>query len=391
MSTRVDAQLLNEIKEYGAINPEACFNCGNCTASCPLTEDGHVFPRGTIRLLQLGLKDRLLESTDPWLCYYCGDCSRTCPRGAEPAETMMATRRWLIAHYDQTGKARKLYTSEKTVVLAIVRTALLPLILLVAYHLLTGGRNIHTDRVVLNDFAPVMWVWGLVLLHFVYLGSHVVRNCVYMTRLVLGSEASLLKIPLSVYLAQIKNFGVHFITQREWWSKCDETRKVEVNRWFKHLMLMTGYVIMLVLVVPMLWWFQTDKIYPLYHPQRLLGYYATLVLMLTSVEIIISRFKKQEELHRFSHPSDWLFPSFLLVGSITGILVHILRYMQAPWPTYIVYTIHVMAMVAMLDTEVGIGKWTHLVYRPLALCLEAMKEKIQQDQAAPGLAPAGTD
>lgn len=389
MSTRVDPTLLEEIKEYGAIDPEGCFNCGNCTASCPLTTSDYPFPRRTIRYIQMGMRDRLLRSTDPWMCYFCGDCSVTCPRGAEPAETMMAARRWLIAQYDQTGKAKKMYTSEKTVVRAIVRTALLPLILLVGYHLLTGGRNIHTEQVVLNDFAPVMWVWAVVLLHFVYLGFHVVKNMLYMSRLILGEEAGLHKIPLRIYAAALREFVIHFFTQRQWWSKCDETRKVEFNRWFKHLLLLTGYVIMLVLVVPMLWWFQTDNLYPLYHPQRWLGYYATIVLIFTSVEIIIGRIRRQEEIHKFSHPSDWLFPIFLLVGSVTGIVVHILRYLYLPWPTYIAYTIHVMAMIAMLDTEVGIGKWTHLMYRPLAICLEMMKREVSEQALGP--VPVGSD
>jgi nitrate reductase gamma subunit len=135
---------------------------------------------------------------------------------------------------------------------------------------------------------------------------------------------------------------------------------------------------MIILIVPFLWWFQTDEIFPLYHPQRWLGYYATIALIVTSVEILYSRIKKNEQIHRFSQPSDWLFPSFLLTGAITGIFVHIFRYMQFPWPTYIIYTIHVMAMVAMLDTEVGIGKWTHLIYRPLAISLDALKKKNEE-------------
>jgi ferredoxin len=389
VSARVDTSLLNELKAYGAINPEACFNCGNCSAVCPLTSSEHSFPRRTIRMIQMGLRGQLKASIDPWLCYFCGDCSRTCPRGAEPAETMMAARRWLIAHYDQSGKARRLYTSERTVVAAIARAALIPLVLLVGYHLLTGGRNIETSRVALNEFAPVMWVWALVLLHFALLGRHIVTNAMAMIRNILGSEASLLDIPVSAYLAGLKDFAVHFVSQRQWWSKCEENRTVEFGRWLKHMLLMIGYVTMLILIVPLLWWFQTDELYPLYNPQRWLGYIATILLMFTSVEILISRMKKEEEIHRFSHPSDWLFPSFLLVGSITGILVHIFRYTGWPWPTYIMYTVHVMAMVAMLDTEVGIGKWTHLIYRPLALALEAMKEKTAL--VAPRLLPSGTD
>lgn len=387
MSARVDSKLMTELKQFGAINPEACINCGNCTAVCPLTTSEHPFPRRTIRLVQMGLRDRLKASIDPWLCYFCGDCSITCPRGAEPAETMMATRRWLISQYDSSGQAKKLYTSEKKVALAIFRTSLLPLVLLLIYHLLTQGRHIRTDRVALNDFAPVLWVWGIVLLHFVYLGFHLIRNSMNMIRNVLGPSANLSSIPIGAYLAGIKDFAIHFVSQRRWWDKCDpQEHKVEYHRWLKHLLLMTGYGIMLILIVPLLWWFQTDEIYPLYHPQRWLGYYATIILIFTSAEIIYSRNKKVEEIHRFSHPSDWLFPSFLLVGSITGIAVHIFRYMQLPWPTYITYTVHVMAMVAMLDTEVGIGKWTHLIYRPLALSLEAMKEK--SAELAPGYAAA---
>jgi heterodisulfide reductase subunit C/quinone-modifying oxidoreductase subunit QmoC len=148
---------------------------------------------------------------------------------------------------------------------------------------------------------------------------------------------------------------------------------------------------MLILVLGFLWWFQTDKIYPPYHPQRWLGYYATIALIYGSVEILVSRRKKQEQLHRFSHPSDWLFPIFILTGAVTGILVHIFRYAGWAWPTYIIYVIHVMAMIAMLDTEVGIGKWAHLFYRPLAMYLEAVKARARQEQTESGLIPAGTD
>jgi len=208
-----------------------------------------------------------------------------------------------------------------------------------------------------------------------------------MVRQVLGPNTNFFSIPIGSLIAGAKDFGIHFISQRQWWDKCDpEERKVEVTRWLKHLLLMIGYVTMLILIVPLLMWFQTDELYPLYHPQRWVGYIATILLLYTSIEIIYSRIVKKEEIHRFSHPSDWLFPSFLLIGSITGIFVHIFRYMLLPWPTYITYTVHVMAMVAMLDTEVGIGKWTHLVYRPLALSLEAMKKK--SEEFAGELAPA---
>ena len=388
MSKRVDPSLLDEIKKYGAVNTEACFNCGNCTAICPLTDDGHPFPRSTIRLLQMGMRDRLLESTDPWMCYYCGDCTRTCPKGAEPAETMMAARRWLTAQYDRSGESAKLYTSERVVFRLIARYVILTLIVFVVYHVATGFDRIVTDEVKLNTFAPVMLVWAFVLVHFAFLGMRLGTNALHMERRIMRSTTEKIDIPLSVYISEFKAFVVHFLTQKRW-RACNET---DHSRWLKHLLLVSGYVTMLVLVVPLLWWFQTDKIYPLYHPQRWLGYYATIVLILMSSEALIGRYRKHDEIHRFSHPTDWLFPSFILVGAVTGILVHIFRYAGWAWPTYIIYVIHLMAMFVMLDTEVGIGKWTHLIYRPMAMYLEAVKLRANElETTVPKTVPAGTD
>jgi ferredoxin len=375
MSRRVDPALLSEIKQYGAINPEACFNCGTCTATCPLSSDAHPFPRSTVRLLQVGLKDDLLKSTDPWLCYYCGDCSQSCPKGAEPAETMMAVRRWLTAHYDRSGHGARLYQSERVLWLTIARTALVTLAAFAVFHLATGFDRVVTGQVALNTFAPALLVWALVLAHGAFLGYRMFSGVLEMSRHVLGSPAARPRPALGHFVREAKTFILHFLTQQRW-RDCGPDR----GRWLKHLLLVSGYLTMLVLVLGLLPWFQTDNVYPIYHPQRWLGYYATIVLIYASVDILIGRYRRREQLHRFSHPSDWLFPAFILTGAMTGILVHTFRYAGWPWPTYLMYVVHVMAMLAMLDTEVGIGKWAHLFYRPLALYLEAVKQRAGAEQ-----------
>lgn len=388
MNTRVNPELLLELKAYGAVGAEICFNCGTCTATCPLASDEHPFPRNMIRLAQLGLETQLTQSSDPWLCYYCGDCAETCPREAEPGETMMALRRWLTAQYDKSGHSARLYTSEKAVWWTIARLMLVTLAAFVVYHVITGGDNIITGRVALNSFAPVMLVWVLVLLHGGYLFYRMGAGVWQMANQVLAPTREQVDIPRWVYLEELKTFVTHFVTQKRW-RACDSAPSR--SRWLKHLLLVSGYVTMLVLVLGLLWWFQTDNLYPLYHPQRWLGYYATIVLIYGSIEVLAGRAHRQEQLHRFSHHTDWLFPIFILTGAVTGILVHIFRYAGWPWPTYAIYVLHLMAMIAMLDTEVGIGKWAHLFYRPLALYLEGVKQRARELGAAPGLAPAGTD
>jgi quinone-modifying oxidoreductase subunit QmoC len=388
MAIRVDTRLLQEMKEYGAVGIEKCFNCGNCTAICPLTNDEHPFPRNMIRMVQVGQKEKLVYKIDPWLCYYCGDCSDTCPKGAEPAETMMAVRRWLTAQYDRSGHGAKLYTSGKAAWLAILRFSLIPLLLLVIFHALNAAGVIHfgnivIDHVELNSFAPVGWVWAVVLIDFALLGYRVCSNALHMHQLVMKTDQGEEKIPLRIYIQELKTLITHVFTQKRW-RDCSEDH----SRWFKHLLLVSGYGIMLFLIVGLLWWFQTDEIYPLYHPQRWLGYYATLVLLYASGESLIGRLRKREQIHKYSHHSDWLFPGFLFVGTLTGILVHIFRYAGWPWPTYILYVVHVMTMIAMLDTEVGIGKWTHLIYRPLAMYFDAVKEAAREEVPAEAFAPA---
>lgn len=371
MSTIVDPHLHKEIARFGSEDITRCTHCGNCTAICSLSGDSEVFPRKTIRYVQLGLKDRVVASVEPWLCYYCGECSETCPQQVNPGEIMMTLRRWLTAQYDRSGKASRLYTSPWSMWGMIAKSTLLPLVLLSLFHVVKGFQHVVTDRVALNSFAPVAWVWAVVLLHFAVLGWRVASNAVYMSRSILGSGDRQIQPRSRDYLRELGSLIVHFGTQKRWL----DCGKSHYGQWLTHLLLVSGYLIMLVLVVGLLGWFQTDNIYPVYHPQRWLGYYATAVLIYASVAMLVGRARKQSTLHKHSQHSDWLFPAFILVGAVTGILVHIFRYAGWPWPTYSIYVIHVMAMVAMLDSEVGIGKWSHMIYRPLAIYLSSVKKR----------------
>jgi Fe-S oxidoreductase len=55
-----------------------CFQCGACTASCPLNivDNVKMSPRRVLRSIQLGLKPDI----DPFTCMMCMACERVCPR-----------------------------------------------------------------------------------------------------------------------------------------------------------------------------------------------------------------------------------------------------------------------------------------------------------------------
>jgi len=72
----------------------------------------------------------------------------------------------------------------------------------------------------------------------------------------------------------------------------------------------------------------------------------------------------------------------LILVTISGILVHIFRYMGLPLPTYYMYVAHMSVIAPMLVLEVPFGKWSHLAYRPLAIYFQQVKEKAAQQQDA---------
>jgi quinone-modifying oxidoreductase subunit QmoC len=344
-----------------------------------------------------GLKDMVRGSVEPWICYYCGDCSTTCPRETEPGEAMMTLRRYLTSQYDWTGLSAKLYKSKAWELGALFVVGVLMSVLIWFMH----GPMV-TERVELNTFANPHMVHYFDLMLFVVLAFFLLTNAFRMYWFVMhqgtgvripqiikgfwqngfgyvenGSDR--VKVPLSVYLAEIKTIIVNFFTQKLFLS-C----KKNTGRWLKHFLLVSGYVLMLFLVVVLLLWFQTDEIYPIYHPQRWLGYYATVVLLYCTIEIIIGRIRKKEQIHKFSDFSDWMFPILLLLTTVSGILVHIFRYMGLPLATYYTYAVHLVIAVAMLAVEVPFGKWAHLLYRPLAVYFQKVRERaLSQQQEVP--------
>ena len=377
MGSRVQPGLHREVAKFGGGDITACMNCGTCTASCPRSSEAGGFPRQIIHLLQTGHREKLRESLEPWLCYYCGACSATCPRDATPAETMMAARRYLTAEYDGTGLGGLFYRRHSLQLLAVVALALVVVALFWLFH-----GPVVTDHVALNTFAPAKWIeivdWTVGGLLAALLLTNAARMVRFATQPGNGAP-----VPLSAYLREARTFVTHFSTQKSW-RECTTGR----TRWLEHLFLVSGYVTMMLLVIVFLRWFQTDEVFPFYHPTRILGYYATAVLLYVPGKFLIGRLRKRDPIHQFSSPSDWMFLVLFVLVALTGILVHAFRLAGMPLTTYVTYVIHMAIVAPFLILEVPFGKWSHMLYRPLALTLAAVRKRVA-DQAAvtPGAEP----
>lgn len=88
---RLDDELWDKVYRLtaGAMNP--CFQCGTCSATCPLLSYlGRPFSaRKILRRAQLGRGDGM---EDVWLCTACRSCEIRCPRDVQIVEAIMGLR-----------------------------------------------------------------------------------------------------------------------------------------------------------------------------------------------------------------------------------------------------------------------------------------------------------
>lgn len=70
-----------------------CYQCGKCSAGCPVAPMADMTPREVIRNLQLGLAEPVLKSNMPWMCASCGMCLARCPQCVDLPNLMAACRR----------------------------------------------------------------------------------------------------------------------------------------------------------------------------------------------------------------------------------------------------------------------------------------------------------
>ena len=73
-----------------------CYQCGKCSAGCPVAEHVDLLPNQLMRLVQLGRIDRALQSQAIWKCVSCLTCSTRCPKSVDCAGVIDALRQMAV-------------------------------------------------------------------------------------------------------------------------------------------------------------------------------------------------------------------------------------------------------------------------------------------------------
>jgi heterodisulfide reductase subunit C len=87
-----DSEFRNFVEAHIRQNVSACYQCGKCTAGCPVAYTMDLTPRRIMRALQLGIDDEIQKSSAMWICLSCLICSARCPREINITGVMEALR-----------------------------------------------------------------------------------------------------------------------------------------------------------------------------------------------------------------------------------------------------------------------------------------------------------
>lgn len=378
MAQIANPDLAGDLERFGAKDLMTCFNCGNCTAVCPLSEGDTPFPRKMIRYAQLGLKERLLQMPEPWLCYYCGECSATCPREAGPGETMAALRRYTIASADPSGLSGLMYRRPAAAVLAtLALAAVLGLFLLTLHphHEFSAWifhwvpyEVIHTVGMAVSGVLGVFIVAG-------------VANVLRRYKAGAGGVGGLLRSP-GALISSARRTLLEVATMRRH-ATCGNDGAERAQSWYLtprwvHMAIMWGFLGLFgATLLDFLFIFFLD--WTAFPPARVIGTVSGLV-MLYGVGVSLYQRSKGTASHlKHSVLADWWLLGFLFVLAVTGFWLELavtFRWQGAVNDVaLLVHTVAALELVLL----VTLTKLAHALYRPLALWLHFHRQDAPAD------------
>jgi len=97
---------VKKVEALSGTSVRRCFQCGKCSAGCPMSGFMEHPPNRVVRLLQLGQGERVLAGRSIWYCASCETCTTRCPNKVNLASIMDALRK---LSWDADGPSKESY------------------------------------------------------------------------------------------------------------------------------------------------------------------------------------------------------------------------------------------------------------------------------------------
>jgi len=143
--------LAEHVRKATGVNVVECYQCGKCTAGCPMARFMDLTPNQVMRLVQIGdaaALDRALRSSAIWSCAGCLTCTQRCPRKLDPAAVMDVLREMAFEQGKVSARQKKVLAFHKAFLKAVEKTGRMSEVPLTALYKLTSGDLLDRKSVV---------------------------------------------------------------------------------------------------------------------------------------------------------------------------------------------------------------------------------------------------
>jgi len=83
---------ISEVEQLAHTNVRECYQCGKCSAGCPVAQKMDLLPHQVMRLVQLGHIDKAMGADAIWQCVSCLTCTARCPKSVSCSGIMDGLR-----------------------------------------------------------------------------------------------------------------------------------------------------------------------------------------------------------------------------------------------------------------------------------------------------------
>ena len=363
-----DLAFKREIIGLDAHDLTACYQCGTCSAVCPISTADNPFPRKEMVWVQWGLKERVLGNPSIWMCHQCGTCNTYCPRDAKPANVMAALRDYSIAHYavpQFMGKALNdpMYLPLLFAVPAVIFGAVLAW--------LGNLTALPEGRIVFSKFIPIMYIEVIFMLAIALTAIGEVVAGVRYWRAMDAQAGRNGHDPrrhvVSTVLEILRHAKFRLCNAEPAGTR--ETYKGHLHA--THLLIFYGFLGLVITTTSVgigIYGFGYLTPWPFWHPVKILGNVSGAAVIIALCVFLWRRIADGTRAGKSTY-SDWLFLAILLLTTLTGFFCQWLRLagLRVAYPMYFVH----LLLIFFLLVYIPYSKFAHLVYRTVAMLYAA--------------------
>jgi quinone-modifying oxidoreductase, subunit QmoC len=364
IAIHTDLEWKRQIIGLDAPDLSVCYQCGTCTAVCPVSTADNPFPRKEMVWVQWGLKERALGNASIWLCHQCGTCNTYCPRDAQPSNVMAALRDSSIAHYAVPRFMGRALGHPRLLPLLFA----IPAVLFLAVLAWLGHLgHLPEGRVVFSKFIPIPYIEVIFVASLALsLAGAAASGLRYWRAMSAGASADghgsrSALIPTLIDIVKHRKFG-------DCASNAAGNRQTHKEHLYgTHLAVFYGFLGLVATTTSVgigIYAFGYLTPWPLWHPVKILGNLSGIAVIAAVAVFLWRRIADGRRAGKSTY-GDWLFLAVLGLTTLTGFLCQWLR-LAGLRAAYLVYFVHLL-FIFFLIVYVPYSKFAHLIYRTVAM------------------------